>query len=84
MDHALRHLGLSLPLHTGCRRLHAHGRAPKVHKFVELLRGCNCCVLEQMWNVYVCNGDIRLDDGFKLSPYKEQKQNNILNLKRRK
>lgn len=56
MDHALRHLGLTLPLNTGCRRLHAHGKAPKVLKLVEVLRGCNCRVLEQTQNVYV-HGD---------------------------
>lgn len=65
MDHTLRHLGLNLPLHTGCRRLQFHGKAPKVLKLVELLRGSKC-VFWSKCGMCVCV-EIRSDDSFRLS-----------------
>lgn len=51
-------------------------------KLVELFRGYNCMFWSKC-GMCMCV-EIRSDDVFRLSPYKGRKQNNILNLKRRK
>lgn len=72
MDHALKHPCLSLPLHTGCWRPHAHGKAPKVLKLVD----CSGAASAQFWSkcgMCTCM-EIRSGDDFRLSPYRGRKK----------